>query len=80
MYGSNGYDVIPEGVAVQYYPHVSTTDGLVEDVDVVDGGGTAVPGDDGLVLDPLPTGGGGGGDVPDGEPAPDPEDVGVVDD
>jgi len=53
---------------------------MVDDVDVVDGGGTAVSDGGGLVLNPLPTGGGGGGDVPDGEPDPDPEDVGVVDD
>ena len=53
---------------------------MVDDVDVVDGGGTGVCDDDGLVLDPLPKGGGGGGDVPDGEPDPDPEDVDVVDD
>jgi len=39
-----------------------------------------VPDDDGLVLDPLPTGGGGDDDVPDGGPDPDPEDVDVVDD
>ena len=42
---------------------------------------TVVPDDDGLVLDPLPTGGGGGDDdVPDGEPDPDPVDVYVLDD
>jgi len=40
-----------------------------------------VPDDDGLVLDPLPTGGGGDDDdVPDGGTDPDPEDVDVVDD
>ena len=38
-----------------------------------------VPDDGGLAPDPLLTGGG-GGDVSDGGPDPDPEDVDVVDD